>query len=50
MSRVWGLTEAAGFCLLAFVAYKTVELGPYGAAILFGRCLHVLIAAAQGYL
>jgi hypothetical protein len=50
MLRALAFTDAVGYCALAFVTYKTVELGPYEAAILFGRCLRVFIAAAQGYL
>ncbi len=49
MWRALGFMDAVGYCALAFVAYKTIELGPYEAAALFGRCLRVFIAAAQGY-
>ena len=44
------LPDIVGACALAFVVYKTVELGPYETAILFGRIFHVFVAAAQGYL
>ncbi len=50
MSRLMDVTNVVWFCALAFVIYKTVELGPYGAAILLGRCFHVFVVAVQGYL
>ncbi len=50
MLRALGLIDAIGYCLLAFVVYKTVQLGPYEAAMLFGRCVHVFTVAARGYL
>ena len=50
MARLMKTTNAVGICAWAFVVYKTVELGPYEAAVLFGRIVHVFIVAAQGYL
>ncbi len=50
MSRALVLTDVAGLCALGFVAYKTVELGPYATAVLLGRCVDVFVVAAQGYL
>lgn len=50
MLRVPDFTNAVGLSALVFVIYKVVDLGPYEASILFGRCLHVFIAAAQGYI
>jgi hypothetical protein len=49
MSRLMDLSDAAGGCAFGFVVYKTVELGPYEAAVWFGRCFHAFIAAALGY-
>ena len=50
MSRALALTDVAGFCPLGFVVYRTVKLGFYATAVLLGRCGHVFIVAAQGYL
>ncbi len=50
MLRLLSLADAVGFCALAFMVYKTVELGPYEAAVLFGRLFRVFIVAALGYL
>ena len=49
MLRVLGVTGAAKICAVAFVAYKLVEIGPYEAALLFGRCVRVFIVAVQGF-
>lgn len=49
MIRVPDFTNAVGYCALIFVVYKVLNVGPYEATIFFGRCLHVFIAAAQGY-
>jgi len=45
MRRVLGFTDAIGFCALGFVVYKMAELGPYEAALLFGRALRVFLVA-----
>ena len=50
MLRVLDFADVVGYCALAFVVYKTIELGPYAAATLFGRCLHIFVVAARGYL
>ena len=50
MSRLLDLTNAAGCCGLAFVAYKLFELGPYEAAVLLGRSFRIFVAAALGSL
>ncbi len=50
MLRVLALAYAVAYCALALVAYKIIELGPYGAAALFGQCLRIFVAAAQGYI
>ncbi len=50
MSRLMNTANAVGICACAFVVYKAVELGPYEAAILFGRIVHVFVVAAQGHL
>ncbi len=50
MSRLIGLTDAVGFCALAFVVYKTAELGPYESAVWFGRLFRAFAVAAQGYM
>ncbi len=44
------LTNAAGCFALAFVLYKVVELGPYEATALIGRCVHIFLTAALGRL
>ena len=50
MARLMNTTNSVGICAWAFVVYKTVELGPYEAAVLLGRLFHLFIVAAQGYL
>ena len=50
MHRAIGLPDLLGASAFGFVAYKTIELGPYEAAILIGRCVHVFVVAMQGYL
>ncbi len=50
MSRLIGLTDAVGFCAVAFVVYKTAELGPYESAVWFGRLFRAFAVAAQGYM
>ena len=49
MGRVLGFTDAVGFLVLGYVVYKMAELGPYEAALLFGRTLRVFLVAAGGY-
>ena len=50
MAHLMKTTNLVGICAWAFVVYKTIELGPYESAILFGRVVHVFVVAAQGYL
>jgi hypothetical protein len=48
MGRVLGIADVVGFFGLGYVAYKMAELGPYEAALLFGRTLRVFLAAVGG--
>jgi hypothetical protein len=50
MARALDFTDAVGFFVWGYVVYKTVELGPYEAALLFGRAVRVFLVAAGGYL
>lgn len=50
MLRSWDVTDFIGYFAVGFVAYKTLELGPYEAAVLFGRTFHVFVVAVQGHL
>ncbi len=43
------LADAVKVYALAFAVYKTVELGPYDAAIWFGRFVRAFALAAHGY-
>ncbi|HYI84220.1 MAG TPA: hypothetical protein VEX11_13530 [Acetobacteraceae bacterium] len=49
MGRVLGFTDAVGFLVLGYVVYKMAELGPYEAALLFGRTFRVFLFAVGGY-
>lgn len=48
MHKAWDVMDVAGLCVLAFVVYKTVELGPYETAVLMGRCVRIFVVAVQG--
>ena len=50
MRGVMTFADVVGCCAVAFVVHKTIEPGPYEVAILFGRYLHIFVAATQGYL
>ena len=50
MAHLMKTTNGVEICAWAFVVYRTIELGPYEAAIQFGRIVHVFVVAAQGYL
>lgn len=49
MYRSLNLIELVWACLAGLATYKVVEVGPYEASLLLGRCLRILIAAMQGY-
>lgn len=49
MPRLVEMSDAVSVCAFGFVVYKAVELGPYDAAVWFGRCFHAFVAAALGY-
>ena len=50
MSGARDVTDVIGYFAIGFLAYKTFELGPYEAALLFGRTVRVFIVALQGHL
>ena len=50
MHRSLNLTDLAGACFVGLVVYKVMEVGPYEASPLMGRCLRVFVNAMQGYL
>jgi hypothetical protein len=50
MRRSLNLLDLAGACFVGLIVYKAVEVGPYEASLLMGRCLRVFINAMQGYL
>lgn len=50
MNRALDLVDLIGVSAAGVAVYKIVELGPYEAIILLGRCVRVFIAAAQGYI
>ncbi len=50
MNRALSLIDLIGVFAVGMAVYKIVELGPYEATILLGRCVRLFITAAQGYI
>lgn len=50
MNRLLGLTDFIGAGVIGLLVYKAVEVGPYEASLLMGRCLRILISSMQGYI
>lgn len=50
MHRSLSLTDLFGICFAGLAVYKVVEIGPYEASLLAGRCFRIFVSAMQGYI